>query len=105
MPEKNTGREPVTPTKSVILISAALAAGLEVLSVAIGLVFMGTIGLQAGGSRMSVAWGIWLVCVFASLFCLVLAVRKGSLAALIGATLVPVPSSLLLAQVLLRVGA
>ena len=104
MPETNTSGEPVNPTKSVMLIAAALAAALEVLSVAIGLFFMGTIGLQAGGSRMSVAWGGWLVCVFASLFFLVLAVRKGSLAALIGATLIPVASSLLLAQVLLRVG-
>lgn len=105
MPEANTSSEAVTPTKSVRLISGALAAGLEVLSVSVGLVFMGTIGLQASGSRMSLAWGAWLVCVVASLLCLVLAVRKGSLCALIGASLVPAASSLLLAQVFLRVGA
>jgi hypothetical protein len=105
MPESNTSSEVATPTKSVRLISGALAAGLEVLSISIGLVFMGTIGLEASGSKMSAAWDASLVCVVASLLCLVLAVRKGSLAALIGATLVPAASSLLLAQIFLRAGA
>ena len=105
MPKSNASSGAVTPTKSARLISGALAAGLEVLSVSVGLIFMGTIGLQVSGSQMSVAWSAWLICVVASLVCLVLAVRKGSLAALIGATLVPAASSLLLAQVFLRVGA
>jgi hypothetical protein len=103
MSEANTSSEAVTPTKSVKLISGALAAGLEVLSVVIGLLFMGTIGLQAGGFQMSVAWGAWLVSVVASLLGLVLAVRNGRLAVLIGAAAVPAASSLLLAQVFLRV--
>ena len=91
------------PTRSVRLISGALAAGLEVLSVVVGLLFMGTVGLQVGESQMSVAWGAWFGCVVASLVGIFAAVRKGSLGWLVCAALVPVGSSVILAQMLLRV--
>ena len=90
------------PSKGVRLISGALASGLEVLSVIIGLFFMGTIGLQVGDSQMSVAWGVWFACLIASLFGLFFAIRKGSLGGLFGAALVPAASSLLLPLFFLR---
>ena len=87
------------------LISGALAAGFEILSVVLGLLFMGTIGLQVSDSQMSVAWGVWFGCVVASLLGIFVAVRKGNLGWLFAAALVPAASSLLLAQVFLRVSA
>ena len=88
-------------TRSARLVSGGLAVGLEAVSVVIGLFFMGTVGLQASDSRMSIAWSMWLAITLASAVGLIFAVRSGSLTQLIGFALVPAATSLALAQAFL----
>jgi hypothetical protein len=83
---------------------AVLAAVLFGASALLGLFFLSSAGLGAGGRAMSVAWAGWGAASLAGLVGLFFAVRRLNLLALVVACGAPIAAALVAANLALRFG-